>query len=180
MSKALSCVRQVQQKGIRGLEVWWVEKIYGEGLREGAQLPTFRGLSGGGAGETVSLPAFSGGLAFGGGFAEQLPQGLHVEVPAAIDPLLVGLDGQGADEAQAAWFMGEDAHDVGAALKLLVEALEQVGRLQVLVVGERQPVIREGLLDGGLRPRAELRVLVLPARELACRCVRASAASRRS
>jgi hypothetical protein len=32
---------------------------FGEGLREGAQPPPFRGLSGGVAGEAVSLPACS-------------------------------------------------------------------------------------------------------------------------
>ena len=138
------------------MEVWWVEKIYGEGLREGAQLPPFRGLSSGVAGEAGSLPAFSGGLAFGGGLAEQLAQWLHVELTAPIDPLRGGLD-------------GDDAHEVGGAFKLLDEALEQIGRLAVLVVRERQPLIREGRLEVGLDPRAALHMLVLLTRESALR-----------
>ena len=34
-------------------------------------------------------------------------------------------------QPQATGLVGEDAHDVGAAFKLLVEPFEQVGRLEV-------------------------------------------------
>ena len=37
------------------------------------------------------------------------------------------LDGEGADEAQAALLVGEDAHHAGAAADLLVEALHASG-----------------------------------------------------
>ena len=41
---------------------------------------------------------------------------LHVDVAIGLQPILVGFDGQRADQAQAAVGIGEDAHDVGAAL----------------------------------------------------------------
>ena len=55
----------------------------------------------------------------------------------------MGLDRQCADQSQTAFRIGEDAHHMGAPLKFLIEALKHVGRLNVLVVGERQPVISE-------------------------------------
>jgi len=139
--------------------------IFGEGLREGAKLPPFRGLSSGVAGEAVSLPAFSSGFAVGCGFLEQCAQRLHVEVAAAVDPFLVGLDGERADEPQATRLVSEDADDVGAAFKLLIEAFEQIGRFGVFMMRGGQPVICEGLLDVGFDPGAQFRVLVLPACE---------------
>ena len=93
------------------------------------------------AGEAVSLPAVLGGLAVGCWFLEQSAQGLHVEIATAIDPFLMGLDREGADEAQAARLVGEDAHDVGAAFKFLVESFEEVGRFEVFVMREGQPVV---------------------------------------
>ena len=108
----------------------------------------------------------SGGLSFGQVLFEQFAQGLHVEIAVAIDPVLVGLDRERADQPQAARFVGEDAHDVRAALELLVEPFEQVGRLEVLVMLQGQPVIGEGFLDVRLRPRAQPGVLVLPAFQL--------------
>lgn len=59
--------------------------------------------------------------------------------------------------------VGEDAHQQGAPFDLLVEPLEQVGRLEVFVMGPRQPVEGERLLDVGLDPVAELAVHLLPA-----------------
>ena len=44
-------------------------------------------MSSGVAGEAVSLPAFSGGFAVGGGFLEELAQGLHVGIRPTGDPL---------------------------------------------------------------------------------------------
>jgi len=61
---------------------------------------------------------------------------VHVEVAILVDPFLVGFDGQGLNEAQAARLVGEDAHEEGAALDFLVEPLQQVGRFEVFVVGE--------------------------------------------
>ena len=87
-------------------------------------------------------------------FAEQF----HVQVAVLVDPLLVDLHGQGADQPQAALFVGEDAHEQGAAYDLLVEPLEHVGRLEVFVVLAGQPVKGEGLVDVRLDPGAELGV----------------------
>ena len=72
------------------------------------------------------------------------------------------LDRERPDQAQAARGVGEDADDVGASLDLLVQALEQVGRLQVLMVLARQPVEGQGLLDVLLDPAAQLGVGRLP------------------
>ncbi len=101
-----------------------------------------------------------GGVAFEVG-AEQF----HIEVAVFIDPFLVDLDGERAHQPQAARFVGEDAHEQGAAFDLLVEALEHVGRFEMLVVLARQPVEGEGLVDIRLDPGAEFRVLVLPTGE---------------
>ena len=60
---------------------------------------------------------------------ELIAERLHVEIDRSVEPFLVlprgpepaeGLAGQGADEPQAARFIGEDAHDMGAALEFLV------------------------------------------------------------
>jgi hypothetical protein len=51
---------------------------------------------------------------------------------------------------------------VGAPLDLLVQALEQIGRLQVLVVLARQPVEGQRLLDVLLGPAAQLGIGRLP------------------
>jgi hypothetical protein len=60
-----------------------------------------------------------------------LPQGLllllaevlHVQVAGAFEPVLVHLDRQRPHQSQAALGVGEDAHNVGPALDLLVQAL---------------------------------------------------------
>lgn len=44
-------------------------------------------------------------------------------------------------------------------------AFEQIGRLEVLVMRGRQPVIGKGFLDVGFHPGAEFGMLVLPAVE---------------
>ena len=71
------------------------------------------GFKGGGGAPSLSLieqragrgggqpPRRSGGFAIGGGFLEQFAQRLHVEVAAAVDPLFMGFDRQGADQPQA-------------------------------------------------------------------------------
>jgi hypothetical protein len=92
-----------------------------------------------------------------------LAEGLHVEVAVGVDPFLVGFDGEGAGQTQAGLSVGEDAHDVGASLQLLVEAFKQVGRLEVFVVGAGQPLEGEGLLDVFLHPAAQPGMFRLPA-----------------
>ena len=87
----------------------------------------------------------------------------HVEVTGTVEPFLVLFRGEGAHEAQAACFVGEDADDERAALEFLVEAFEEVGALEVFVVGVREAVEGEGLLDLFFDPRGELRVFGGPA-----------------
>ena len=94
-------------------------------------------------------------------FAEQV----HVEVAVFIDPLFVGLDGERLDQPQATGFVGEDAHKQRAAFDLLVQPLEQIGRLEMFVVRPGKPVKGEGLVDVRLDPRAQLRMFILPAHE---------------
>src|ERR1700751_3252886 len=57
-----------------------------------------------------------------------------------LELVLVGLDCQCPHQPQAALAIGEDAHNMGAAPDLFVEALQHVGRLEVLMVLPRQPV----------------------------------------
>jgi hypothetical protein len=47
-----------------------------------------------------------------------------------VQPVLVHLDRERPDQAQAASGVGKDADDVGPPLDLLVQAFQQVGRLQ--------------------------------------------------
>jgi hypothetical protein len=87
---------------------------------------------------------------------------IHVEIAGGLEPALVRLDGEGADQTQAARGVGKDPHDEGAALQLLVQPLQHVGRLHMLVVRQRQPVVGQGLLDVILDPACQLGVLALP------------------
>ena len=119
----------------------------GEGARVARPLPLLDCAVGGR--EAVSLPPVLSGFPFRGGFLEELAQRLHVEIAVGVDPLLVGLDREGADEPQAARFVGEDAYDMRAAFELLVEPFEQVGGFEMLVVRMRQAVVSEGLLNVG-------------------------------
>ena len=64
----------------------------------------------------------------------EIGEGLHVEVAGTIEPFLVLLGGQRAEEAQAARVVGEDAHDQGTAFEFLVEAFEEVGAFEVVVI----------------------------------------------
>ena len=52
---------------------------------------------------------------------------LHVAVLEL--PFVVLLEQDGANEADDAVFVGEDADDIGAALDLLVQPLEGIGRV---------------------------------------------------
>src|SRR5690554_6889527 len=83
----------------------------------------------------------------------------HVEIARTLQPVLMGLDRQRPDQSQAAFTAGRDAHHVGAPLQLLVQALQHVGRLHVLVVLLRQPVVDQGVLDVRLDPVGQLGVL---------------------
>ena len=60
------------------------------------------------------------GLAGSGGLSEVdllvLPEIIHVEVAVRFAPVLVGLDCQGADKAQAGVSIGVDARDVGSGV----------------------------------------------------------------
>ena len=90
---------------------------------------------------------------------------LHVEVAGAIEPFLMLLDGQCADQAQTTRFVGEDAHDQRAALEFLVEAVEEVGALEMFVMGLRQAIEGEGLFDLRFDPGGEFGIFGLPAFE---------------
>ena len=69
-----------------------------------------------------------------------LAQVVHVEVAVRLEPVLVHFDRERRDQPQAALNVGEDPHDVGAPLDLLVQTLEQVGRFEVFLMLARQPV----------------------------------------
>jgi hypothetical protein len=100
---------------------------------------------------------------FGGGHSgrqlerclDRLAQWLHVEVDGAVEPFLVLLACKGADQAQTARLIRKNAHDVGAALDLLVEALEEVRALKVFVVLKRTAEKGPRLLDILLNPCAQ-------------------------
>src|SRR5438874_7525915 len=57
-----------------------------------------------------------------------------------LEPVLVGLDGERSHQPQTAFPIWEDAHHVSSAFDLLVEALQHVGRFEMLMVLARQPV----------------------------------------
>ena len=64
-----------------------------------------------------------------------------------LEPVLVGLDRQRPHQPQATLAIGENAHDMGAAPDLLVEAVQHIGRFEVLMVLARQPVKGQRLVD---------------------------------
>ena len=57
-----------------------------------------------------------------------------------LEPVLVGLDGERSHEPQTTFAIGKGAHDVGTALDLLMEALQHVGRFEMLMMLTRQRV----------------------------------------
>jgi hypothetical protein len=89
----------------------------------------------------------------------------HVEVAVGLDPVLVDLDGESANEPQRALLVGEDANDMGAALDLLIDPLEHVCAFEMLVMLSGQPVKSEGFLDVFFHPRAKFGVFFLPAQQ---------------
>ena len=70
-----------------------------------------------------------------------------------LEPVLMSLDGQGADQAQAALRVGKDPHHLGAAFNFLVLALEHVGALEMLVMLALGVDRNSGFLPGSPRPR---------------------------
>ena len=60
-----------------------------------------------------------------------LCEGFQCHVSSADGPLVVLLEQDGADEAGDGCLVGEDADDVRAALDLLVEAFQGVGRVDL-------------------------------------------------
>lgn len=91
-----------------------------------------------------------------------LSEVVHVDVSVCLHPVFVGFDGERPDEAQEALGVGKDAHDVGSAPDLLVEAFEHVGGLQVLVVPARQPEEGQRALDVLLGPCGDPRIAGRP------------------
>ena len=87
---------------------------------------------------------------------------VHVDVAVGLHPVFIGFDGLCPDESQAAFGIGEDAHDIGAAPDLLVETLKHVGRLQLLVVLTRQPEEGQCALDVLLGPCCQPRIAGRP------------------
>ena len=73
-----------------------------------------------------------------------------------LEPVLVRLDRQGPHQPQTALAIGEDAHDMSAAFDLFVEALQHVGRFEMLMVLPRQPVKGQRLVDVVFDPAGEL------------------------
>ena len=71
-------------------------------------------------------------------------------------PLIVLLHEDGADEANDAGFVGEDADDVGAALNLFVEALERIGAVQLGPVLSREGQVGEDIVFALVHQRRQL------------------------
>jgi hypothetical protein len=67
-----------------------------------------------------------------------------------LEPVLVGLDGERPHQTQATFAIGEDAHDMGAAPDLLIEALQHIGRFEVLMVLTRQAVKEPAPAEAGV------------------------------
>jgi hypothetical protein len=80
---------------------------------------------------------------------------VHVDVSVGLHPVFVRFDGTRPDQAQAAFGVWKDTHDIGPASVLLVEAFEHVRALEMLVVGARQAEEGQCLLDGLLDPAGE-------------------------
>src|SRR5215472_16217602 len=90
-----------------------------------------------------------------------LAQIVHVEVAMLLEPVLVGLHCEGPHQPQTAVPIGEDAHDMGTPLDLLVQALQHIGRFKVLMVLARQPVEGQCLVDIVFDPAGELRITLM-------------------
>ena len=73
-----------------------------------------------------------------------------------LEPVLVGLNRECPHQPEATLGVGEDPHDMGATFDLLVQALQQVGRFEMLMVLTRQAVKRQRLVDVVFDPAGEL------------------------
>ena len=51
-----------------------------------------------------------------------------------LEPILMGLDRQRAYQPESALAIGKNAHDMGAPFDLLVQALQHVGRFEMLMM----------------------------------------------
>jgi hypothetical protein len=58
--------------------------------------------------------------------------------------------------SKATLAIGEDAHDMGAPHDLLVQALQHVGRFEMLMMLARQPIESQRLVDVLFNPAGEL------------------------
>jgi hypothetical protein len=91
-----------------------------------------------------------------------LLQVIHVQVADRLQPILVRLHGECADQTQTAGGVGEDPHHMRATFDFLVQPLQHVGRFHVPMVRQRQPVERQRFLDVVFDPGAQLGVFALP------------------
>ena len=73
-----------------------------------------------------------------------------------LEPVLVGLDRERPHQPEATLAIGEDPHDMSTAFDLLVEALQHVGRFEMLMVLTRQPIEGQCLVDIVFDPAGEL------------------------
>ena len=99
----------------------------------------------------------------GGQYGAGVLEGLQAEVAALLGPLVVLFGQDRPDQSDDRVAVGEDAHDVGAAADLPVEALVGVvgPDLTPDLLGEDSE--REDLLAGGLEVGRDLRELVVQA-----------------
>jgi hypothetical protein len=67
-------------------------------------------------------------------------QQVHIQIACGFDPVLVHFDRKCAAQAETAGGIGKDTHHQRPAFQFLVQPLEQVRRLQVLVVRQRKCV----------------------------------------
>jgi hypothetical protein len=58
----------------------------------------------------------------------------HIQVARSLYPAFVDFDCECPNQAQSAFLVGEDANNMGAALKFLINAFEHIGTREMLVV----------------------------------------------
>ena len=81
------------------------------------------------------------------GWIEKLGHGVARHIGGMLDrPLVVPLQERGADQLPEGRFVGEDAHDIGAALDVVVPALDGVGL---------RPVRRVAKIESSVRARTQ-------------------------
>src|ERR1700675_2261348 len=82
-----------------------------------------------------------------------------------FEPVLMGLDGQGADQAQTALRVGKDPHHLSPAFNFFVQALEHVGALEMLMVLAWEAVEAKRFFEVLFNPGSEPRVFTRPSRQ---------------